>query len=194
LDKRVAIIKDVVIHPVSAFREISENSKYFLPGAIVLFFFSAVVFAEGVFEGATSMGFDIFFIFILYGIGRALKGKASFRGIFSALQYAYIPGLIAIAMFSLTPGIDVENISENISPLLGAVFAIAIPLILWGLILAILAVREAHGFGTGKAIGTIIISLIIYIIIFGVVIIGVLFTFLGLELFNVLPLLTFIQL
>ncbi len=185
LDKRVAIVKDVVIHPVRAFREISENSKYFLPGAIVLFFFSAVFFAEGAIEGAVSMGSDIFFISILYIIGRALKGKASFRGIFSALQYAYIPALIAIAMFSLTPGIDVENISENISQLLGAVIGIAIPLILWGLILAILAVREAHGFGTGKAIGTIIISLIIYIIIFAVVIIGVLLTFLGMDLFNV---------
>ncbi len=185
MDKRVAIVKDVVIHPVRAFREISENSKYFLPGAIVLFFFSGVFFAEGALEGAMSMGSDIFFISILYIIGRALKGKASFRGIFSALQYAYIPALIAIAMFSLTPGIDVENISENISQLLGVVIGIAIPLILWGLILVILAVREAHGFGTGKAIGTIIISLIIYIIIFAVVIIGVSFTFLGMDLFNV---------
>ena len=72
LDKRVAIVKDVVIHPVRAFREISENSKYFLPGAIVLFFFSAVFFAEGAIEGAVSMGSDIFFISILYIIGRSL--------------------------------------------------------------------------------------------------------------------------
>ena len=163
----------------------SGDGQFYFPGATVLFFFSAVVFAEGAFEGATSMGSDIFFISILYIIGRALKGKASFRGIFSALQYAYIPALIAIAMISLTPEIDVKNISENISPLLGAVIGIAIPLILWGLILAILAVREAHGFGTGKAIGTIIISLIITIIIFAVVIIAVLSTFLGLDLFNV---------
>jgi len=183
----------VVIHPVHAFREISENSKYFLPGAIVLFFFSAVNFVQGAYEGAMYMISNIFFISILYIIGRALKGKASFRGIFSALQYAYIPALIAttmyylipIAIFSLTTEIDVENILEKLSQLQVALFGIAIPFILWGLILAVLAVREAHGFGTGKAIGLIIISLIITIIIFAVVYIAGFFPFLARDLFNV---------
>ncbi len=185
LDKRVAIVKDVVIHPVRAFREISENGKYYLPGAIVLFLGSAIVFSTGAVEGALSLGLDIFSVVILYYIGRALKGTASFSGLFSALQYAGIPILFASGLFSFIPSSGLDNLSENISQLT-TIFVIAIPLVLWGIILYILAVREAHRFGTGRAIGTIIISMIIFIIIFVVVIVGVgLSGFMGEDLFNV---------
>ena len=178
MDKRIAIVKDVVIHPISAFKEISENSKYYLPGAIVLFFGSTVLFLEGVFEGAITLALNIFFISIQYGIGRALKGKASFIGLFSALQYAYIPVLISIGIFSLTLDLEIETYAENTSRF-GSIIVVGFAFLVWAIILDILAVREAHRFGTGRSIGTLIISALIITIIFAVVAVSVVSAFLG---------------
>ena len=54
-DKRITIIKDVIIHPVQAFREIDENSNVYLPAAIVIFLISGGFFSEGFLEGRSGL-------------------------------------------------------------------------------------------------------------------------------------------
>jgi len=169
IDKRIAIIKDVIIHPVLAFREIDGNSKFYVSGAIAIFLANAGFFSEGFFEGIGSMAGEIAVIGLAFYIGRFLKGKANFKGFFSVLQYAGIPALVGSAIFWFMPENELENLfapqSEN-NPLMISLFGIAMITFLWSLVLSILAVRESHKFSTGRSIGTIIISVIIIIIIF----------------------------
>jgi len=167
-DKRITIIKDVIFHPVLAFREIDGNSNFYLAGAIAIFLANAGFFSEGFFEGLGSMAGEIAFIGLALYIGRFLKGKANFRGFFSVFQYAGIPALVGSAILWVIPENELENLfafqSEN-NPIMISLLGIAIITILWSLILTILAIRESHKFSTGRSIGTIIISFIIVMII-----------------------------
>jgi len=169
IDKRITIIKDVIFHPVLAFREIDGNGKFYLSGAIVIFLANASFFSEGFFEGLGSMVGEIALIGLVLYIGRFLKGKANFRGLFSVLQYAGIPALVGSAILFFIPDNEFENLfvtqSENTS-LMISLFGVSMILILWSLILSILAVRESHKFSTGRSIVAIIISAIILMIIF----------------------------
>ena len=168
MDKRVAIIKDVIFHPVLAFREIDSNSKFYLSGAIIIFLANAGFFSEGVLEGLGSMAGEIAFIGLAFYIGRFLKGKGNFSGFFSVLQYAGIPALVGSAILLFIPDNELENLfvtqSEN-TPLMVSLIGIAMITFLWSFILSILAIRESHKFSTGRSIGTIIISVIIAMII-----------------------------
>jgi len=168
-EKRITIVKDVLFHPTSAFREINQQSKFYISGGIVLFLASAGLFSEGFLEGLGSMAMDITIIGLVLYIGRGLGGKGNFSGIFSTLQYAGIPTLIASGLLLLLPDTFYENIM-NLQPqeigLFVGVLGIAIILFIWSFILSIIAVREAHQFGTGRAFGTLILSGIIFIIVF----------------------------
>jgi hypothetical protein len=167
-DKRITIVKDVIIHPSSAFKEIADQSKFFISGGIALFLISAGLFSEGLFEGLGAMVADIAIIGLALFVGRGLGGNGSFSQVFSTLQYAGIPSLIASGLFLLLPDTFYENILDLQPQEIGVfvtILVVAVILIIWSLILSIIAIRESHQFGSGKAFGTLIISTIIFIIV-----------------------------
>lgn len=169
VDKRLGILKDVIIHPTVAFREISSNGQnYFLVSIIVLIVTSIALSLEptdsiGKLSNSLtkyqilSSSFFLTPIFIgavfletilLCYLGRAFKGRANFKGLFSAEIYAgIIPSIISIPITALT-----------ISPYgLSASMAFSI----WGIILSFIAYREAHQFSTKRALATIVLPVVI---------------------------------
>ncbi|KXA88913.1 hypothetical protein AKJ62_04165, partial [candidate division MSBL1 archaeon SCGC-AAA259D14] len=184
---RVKILKDVVRHPSDAFRKIGENGRKYLPGALTIFVFTflfsyflfPILF---LFRGILMGGFTILlYIVLIYLIGKVLGGEAEFAGLVSAMGYAYIPSVFMSFLFRIGLRINIETIrevfalqdlpreqiAERAIPLLkdlitpfNVFLAIAALLLgIWGLILTVLACRETHRFETGKAIGTIILTM-----------------------------------
>lgn len=187
VDKRVAIIKDVVLHPTQAFREIAANGRSYFFVAIGILLASSITFLlipfdkigpEALFirdlynpdpsklatDAGVSIGLEFAFVILVYYIGRFFKGKADFRGLFSALKYADIPAAIsAVIFFYIFPTTLVLKISWQ--PGLISLAIIAASFFIWSIILTILACKEAHTFGTGRSIATLLISMIIIVII-----------------------------
>jgi len=168
MDKRITIVKDVIVNPSLAFREINQESKFYLSGAIALFLISAGLFSQGIVEGIISMIADIGIIILILYVGRLLKGKAVFTGIFSVLQYSGIPALIGSGILLALPenifesGFDIQTVDlSTFFSLIG----ISMMFFIWSFILSILAIKEAHQFGVGKSLATIIISSIIFLLV-----------------------------
>ena len=167
-DRAITIVKDVLFHPTLAFKEMNQKNNVFVSGAGILFLASASFFSEGVFEGLVAMGGEIAIIGLVLYIGRGLGGKGNLSGIFSTLQYAGIPGLVASGLFFFLPDTffdyTLELQPQDVGTVL-TVLGIAIILIIWTLILSIIAVRETHQFGSGRAFGVLVLSSIIFLVV-----------------------------
>ena len=122
------------------------------------------------------------FIVSFYCIGRSLKGKAGFTGLFSALGYSYFPSIFSSIILGIVDrqfgtlnkitalrDLPQEEIATKVIPLFKELFtpvniflgAIALLVGVWEIILIILACREAHKFSTIRAVGTLIITVFI---------------------------------
>lgn len=181
MDKRIAVLKDVVRHPVKAFREIDKNSREYLTGALIIFILTASIFhllspqlfsLNRFFTGSFSL---VLFIILIYYVGKFLKGTAEFSGLFSALGYSYIPYVFSSVIFGIIGRLNTQTLSQIITqeqapretialfkelftPMNISLGFLGLVAGIWGLILAILACRESHKFSTGRAAGTIIIT------------------------------------
>ena len=168
-ERGITIVKDVLFHPTSAFKEMNQKNNVFMSGAGVLFLASAGLFSEGFFEGLGAMAGEIAVIGLVLYVGRGLGGKGNFSGIFSTFQYAGIPGLVASGLFLFLPDRLLDNAielqPEELSTVL-TVLGIAFILIIWTIILSIIAIRETHQFGSGRAFGVLVLSSIIFLIVF----------------------------
>ena len=186
MDKQITILKEVVRHPVKAFREIDRNGREYLIGAISIFLISS--FLSWIFlpkfytigESIVGLVNMIVFIVSIYYIGRFLKGKAGFTGLFSALGYSSLPAIFSSIILGIVSRLSIETtnqiialrnlppeeIATQVIPLFKDLFtpmnislgAIALLIGIWGIILIILACREAHKFSTIRAVGTLIIT------------------------------------
>ncbi len=198
MDKRITILKDVIRHPVTAFREIDKNGREYLTGAVFLFLtvpFLSWVFLPEFFtvSGAIAGLVNVMVCIVLtYYIGRFLKGKAEFTGLFSALGYSHLPSVFSSIIFGIGGRLNIGTIRQIIDlfhllqeqvateeaaeqfatqmlPLLKELFtpinislgAIAFLIGTWGIILTILACREAHKFSTKRAVGTFVIAMFV---------------------------------
>ncbi len=176
IDRRLTILKDIIIHPKVAFREIGENGRDYFFVAIAILVVSSIALSfvgvdkslqklvgvstvnQGLLSSLVKIGFsiggNILGVILLYYLGRAFKGKASFRGLFSALVYA-----------DIIPSVIIGALSES-----NALFALEIPFGIWSTILLILAFRETHGFSTRKSIAVLLIPVLIAAVIGGLVV------------------------
>ena len=189
MDKRITILKEVIRHPVKAFKEIDKNGREYLIGAIFILLISPFlswIFSPEFFTISRSIvGLVNMMVIIvsIYYIGRFLKGKAGFTGLFSALGYSYLPAIFSSIILGILGRLSIETINQitalrnlpqeqiatQVIPLFKDLFtpmniflgAIALLIGIWGIILIILACREAHKFSTERAVGTLIITVFI---------------------------------
>ncbi len=198
MDKRITILKDVIRHPVTAFREIDKNGREYLTGAVFLLLtvpFLSWVFLPEFFtvSGAIAGLVNVMVCIVLtYYIGRFLKGKAEFTGLFSALGYSHLPSVFSSIIFGIGGRLNMgtirqiidlfqdfqeqvatEEVAEQVAtqmlPLFKELFTpinislgvIAFLIGIWGVILTILACREAHKFSTKRAVGTFVIAMFV---------------------------------
>ena len=193
VDKRIAIIKDVITSPTKAFREIDTNASYYFRGAIIIlaiegiissFFYSSTLY-EQLFKvqsqttGQSSqiqvlyiLVYDFFYVVLVYYMGRRLKGSGNFLGIFSTLQYAGIPVLVGHGLFSLVLYNTRFSVEPSMAGVISAIFpyiAIMLPLVIWSFILSIFACRESHKVSGKRSIGILILSAIVLGIVSGIV-------------------------
>jgi len=195
MDRRITILKDVIRHPITAFREIDKNGRDYLTGAVFLLltvpFLSWVFLPEffTVSEAIAGLVNVMVCIVLTYYIGRFLKGKAEFTGLFSALGYSHLPSVFSSIIFGIGGRLNIgtirqiidlsqeqvatEEVAEQVAtqmiPLLKELFTpinislgvIAFLIGIWGVILTILACREAHKFSTKRAVGTFVIAMFV---------------------------------
>ncbi|HYL65718.1 MAG TPA: YIP1 family protein [Nitrosopumilaceae archaeon] len=195
IDRRLTILKDVVIHPKSALREINENGKSYFFAAIAILVAlsigSELLQVDNQLSKLTGSTFEKTLQFFLIGasigveflitglvlyVGRFLKGKANFRGLFSSFQYAgVIPAILMSTIISYMNTSILPSVTNHESHgLIKLLFvgSAMLPVFVWSIILSIIACREAHGFSTGRSIATFLISGLIIAIIAIVIILS----------------------
>ena len=86
----------------------------------------------------------------IHWISRLLGGQGSYLGLFSALAFAFMPpALFHFLIVNLTkPMGDFGGVLKGLGDIGSFV---------WGLVLEVIAVREAHGLSTLRAIGVLVI-------------------------------------
>jgi hypothetical protein len=100
--------------------------------------------------------------FVMYFVGtRLFGGTATYGELLRTLGFAYSPGVLLILRFI---------------PVLGGLISLAV--FIWRIITGFIAVREALDVESGKAIATIVIGFIGYLIVLAIV--GTIFAALGL--------------
>ena len=116
-------------------------------------FYGAITFAIGA--------------FIMWTVGKIVKGEGSFKDLFKALIGANIPVLLAFP-FMLTWAILEPQSYLNDELLTGSPIEIIASLVLlissiWSLINMIIAISEAHRFSIGKSLFTVFVPIIVLI-------------------------------
>ncbi|HEY3129158.1 MAG TPA: S26 family signal peptidase [Acidobacteriota bacterium] len=113
--------------------------------------------------GAAALLLDVATI---HWAARALKGGGTFRGLLSLHGFSFIPKFLlavpALIVLLVFPSGVLGWVAENHLLALGIVLAVAIPLLIWNLILKILVIRVAYGIGVGKSIVAIILSALLF--------------------------------
>jgi len=185
VDRRIAIIGKMVLHPKSALNEIASNGDYFfISGIIILFITSAI---SGIFDSSliyltmidpeieifdptqilinvlTYSGASFAFILITYFIAKGLKGNANFKGFLAVIEYASAPAiavvlLVALMFSDLLFQSDVPSDLGSFTTMIGTLLFVGIGIWIWVTILTIIACREANDFSTKKAFGVILLS------------------------------------
>ena len=185
--KSLSVLKDVILSPKRAFEEISENGKDFLITALIIVALpnvvSTVLYADythlkGVVRDVAEW---IVSVILLYAIGKALKGRANFVGLLSAVGYARFPlifppilGYLIVksipedvkALIKATKG-QISNemaiyvMTRLLNPITVTLGIIALALILWSLALCVIAVRESNKFSTWRAFCSVVVALFV---------------------------------
>jgi sugar lactone lactonase YvrE len=124
--RQINIIRDVILHPASAFKEISlTENKFFKIGFGLLAF--SIIFETireigwgsdslSNFSGSSTV-VEISGILLIYYIGRKLDGKGSFFGVLSVLGYASIPQIIGFVVVPIVVVFaSLANVSDVMVP------------------------------------------------------------------------------
>lgn len=173
------LIVDVLHRPKKAFRFLAHTNRYVF--AFIVFVLTHIVGvwtqesslweAAGIeplgprpslpsFVLTGALGFVIIML-IVHGTARLLGGRNDFDKLLQAQSFARLPGLLVAPFF-------VFGHMTNSGIIVGAANIVTG---LWGLILAIVAVREVYGFSTLRAIGTLMLPFIVLTALFSVLMI-----------------------
>jgi hypothetical protein len=99
--------------------------------------------------------------FVMYFVGtRFFQGTASYGELLRTTGFAYSPGVLLILRFI---------------PVLGGIIALVV--LIWRIITGFIAVREALDIDSGRAVATIVLGIVAYIIVLAIV--GIIFAALG---------------
>jgi len=136
-------------------------------------------------ETALSMVFGaisgIIFIIVFFYIGKILGGNTDYRKVFSVMFYSLIPSIPFIAIVSVVLFFMVSSLAEIpleeatmfeddkvimqlLVPFLtyiGILVVTVLAFLPWWIIVTIKAAKTVNGFGAGKAIGVLLLALIV---------------------------------
>ena len=168
----LAMAYQVVRRPNSAFAALRDDDhRYFLPSIVVMLLATIVYIGfdlatpearqqiDYVLLGLAPLG-SVIGAGTIYVIGRGLGGNKSWRKTLTVIFYAEAISILVVAaslpfylLSSLLP-----------TSLLGVVGAVALAAAAWGVIVLVKAVKVLNGFGTAKAFGILILSVIVHLI------------------------------
>lgn len=187
----LTVLKDIILRPKRAFREISENGKAFLIGALLIVVIpnviSALLYADPyrLKDILRDVAEWLISVVLLYLIGKALKGNADFVGLTSAIGYSrfpmiFLPILGYLLLISIPEDIKkiVESTKGQISheqamyimthlftPSIIAEGLAMLALLLWSFALSVIAVRESNRFSTWRAFCSVVVIMLVDIFI-----------------------------
>ncbi len=194
---RIGIIKDVIIHPKSAFLEIHQKpNEYFFPAIAIIIinaigisligleeiwhysFVEEILIKEPI-EQFFAIQFSIFTsvlsVGMIYWTARKLyKVQTNIKKLFSTLQFATIPQMIGtIIMWGFLGVIGFSTVFESDGfsgfTIIVILIGILVPAIIWSIILSIIAIKHSFNFKTIDAIVTMIVAGIIVGIIIWII-------------------------
>ena len=196
MDRSITLLKDVIFHPISSFKEISREEKYIKLG-FGLLAFSIIFEAIREINPDSNSPFDfvgfapiveVLGILLVYFIAKKLDGQGKFRVYLSAFGYASFPQIIGFvlvptllvyaSLLGITDVVDTNNLAIDdfvFEPSFDAYdyFGENFPYVLfsysfliWSFILGIIAIKEVHKFNYTKSIISIIFALILAYVIF----------------------------
>ena len=175
----LVMILRVIIAPNSAFAEIRDNADRYFPWSLGIVVFMAILFAvtdpltpfaKDQSNIAIDMAVSILGSFVsaavIYLFGRLFGGNKNWKQVFSAIFYAQIIA-IPIPVVSTLAGQ-----TASLSPFSGLLLAIAVvvPAIVWAVIVMVKSVKVINGFGTAKAFGLIVLSIVITLVLYSPII------------------------
>jgi len=188
----LSILKDLIKNPTRAFDEISEDGKTFLiwsflivalPKIISVCLHSNLSYLKGV---PMSIVDWLIITTLLYFIGKALKGKANFVGLLSAIGYAQFPLIFlpvlgylflrsipedVVAIVRDTPKEQISQeqavyiVTHILTPVTVTLSLIMLALMLWSFTLGVIAVRESNRFSTWRAFCSVVVVMLVDIFV-----------------------------
>lgn len=148
------------------------DNPYFLSGSDVYIMFNALFGALG---GVIGWIVGSFFMMLF---GKMFRGKATFKDMALALSVGYIPtiliGLLTLLDIAIVgPTMFIENGFNTGGNLAWILLSISIKMILsvWGMIISIKAISEAHRFSSWQGFGTMMIPAIIVFVFVSLILI-----------------------
>ena len=104
-----------------------------------------------------------FFAFtaVIYLIGRLLGGNRNWKQVFSVISYAEIIWIPIIVTYMWVGEISLIAFGSRV-----VWTVVMIPLIVWGVVVAVKAVKVVNGFGTAKAFGLVVLAVVIILVVY----------------------------
>lgn len=169
----LAMVYQVVMRPNSTFATFRDDDRrYFLPSIVVMLLASIVYTGlnlatpeagqqtgDVIIPGSTILG-SVIAAGTIYVIGRGFGGNKSWRKVFTVIFYAeiiWIPVAAASLLLSLSSSLP----SLSLQAVVGTV---ALAAVVWSVIVIVKAVKVLNGFGTAKAFGILILSVVVHLI------------------------------
>lgn len=183
MPKLAKYVTGIVSKPVSTFHIILTDKPFALAFLLVLAYgvsISATVYFSlpkppnmdkiiALLSPAFTLSLWFTLSLLLYLAGRRLGGKAMFKDIILITGMAHTIliafGLISCTLFILRRFLHLELLSHIIKHI-----PIGYIAILWFMVVVVVGIREAQGFSTGRAIGSVIIALL-YALAVGIILI-----------------------
>ena len=121
-------------------------------------------------------------VVLFYFIGKKIGGSTNWKKVFSVIFHTYVPVIPMMIIFSIlmflmwnslaaidpsylmAPGVNEEQMLSVVGPMLGyagLIAVVAIVFVAWVFAVSVKAVKIVNGFGTPKALGLIILVMII---------------------------------
>ncbi|QLH04375.1 hypothetical protein C5F49_02880 [Nitrosopumilus oxyclinae] len=203
MNRDMTLLKDIVIHPISSFKEIAVSEKYSRIGIGLLIF--SIVYAtirEMNFESSSFYNFsgatwmvEIISIFVIFYFAKKLDGKGKLFVYLSAFGYASIPQIIGfilvptVFIFASVAGVSnvidsstlsIDDFIFEPSEIYVNYFGEYLPYQLfsyffigWSFILGIIAIKYVHQISYFKSIISLIIGMIVVTIVVGILVVVV---------------------
>jgi len=182
MPRQITIIESVIMHPASAFNEISKNPKKFLAVSISLLALIAVIEISDVYIFESyNFGLAMLIVFqvilapiLIYNIANMKGEKPSFSDFISVFGYIAVPWLfyVLIKHFLIFLGFDFLELS-NPDGISDTTLSIAIGI--WAMVLGAYAVEQTHKIKKFHAFLIIILTLFLTTLIGYYFIIGWIF-------------------